>query len=396
MMSDATEKDANAGGTIREEFAQATMSRPRTEDGQERGFKINNLPADAVSVKRSEARNGDLRFDVEFAHQGNAVGRLKDLNLDELEIAVGDKNTRVIVLGKEQTHLQGSQLEPHDGLSPKELDRQIIEKEDRKRSVPGPLDAGAVAQGIKLTLPSAADTSFDKRNPNAIANASPPQAQRIESEDILPELREKLPRPVPPSIADRYLQVGERFYDNRREERTPAFTDRGDKFSTARHDDQVARDMVEMARARGWEKIELKGNEEFRRAAWVAAEEKGVQTKGYTPTEKEIETAANRRSAVEAVETTNITRDGELPANFRERAKTDPEALKAAGIQQLAKEVAKHLLDDPTLRARFVRTVEHRLEEHLKGDRPLPNLKLRNDQERERSDDGPREHSQGR
>ncbi len=397
MMS-TVEKELKAGGTDREELPAAGSSRPRSDDGHERGFRINNIAADAIAVRRSENARGDLQFDVEFAQQGKSLGRLSNLSLDDLETAVGEKNTRAAIEGKSEITLKGDQLAPYDGLTPKEQDRQIIEKETRKSADFSIDQRSARANEIPLTIPSAGDMEFDRKNPNAIENANPPkrQGQQIENEDILPHLREKAPRPVPPAIAEKYTQDGQRYYDRSSELKTPAFTDRGDKFSTARHDSQVASDMVEMARARGWEQIELKGDEEFRRAAWIAAEAKGIQTKGYTPTEKEIEVAANKRSTIEAVETTNITRDGELPADLRERAKTDPEALKAVGIRQLAKEVANHLLADRVLRERFERTVEHRLEEHLKGNRPLPSLKLRDDREKERGDDDLREQSVGR
>jgi putative DNA primase/helicase len=116
--------------------------------------------------------------------------------------------------------------------------------------------------------------------------------------------------------------------------RPPAFTDRGDKLSTDRSDDQVAHDMVAMASARGWREIELKGSEEFRRVAWVAKE---------------------------------------------------------AGIRALAKAVSRELLKDPKLQRRFEDIVAEHLRDRPRAGQPLPAVKLRGERAAARERDSHRE-----
>jgi hypothetical protein len=48
---------------------------------------------------------------------------------------------------------------------------------------------------------------------------------------------------------------------------------------------EIVRDLVAIAAHRGWEKIELTGSLEFRREAWLAASARGIETKGYEPSE---------------------------------------------------------------------------------------------------------------
>lgn len=48
---------------------------------------------------------------------------------------------------------------------------------------------------------------------------------------------------------------------------------------------EIVRDLVAIAAHRGWEKIELTGSLEFRREAWLAASARGIEAKGYEPTE---------------------------------------------------------------------------------------------------------------
>ncbi|MEM5312610.1 LPD7 domain-containing protein [Paraburkholderia sp. JHI869] len=41
--------------------------------------------------------------------------------------------------------------------------------------------------------------------------------------------------------------------------------------------------MVEVAKAKNWSELQIKGTEEFRRQAWIAAELAGVPTRGFRP-----------------------------------------------------------------------------------------------------------------
>lgn len=48
---------------------------------------------------------------------------------------------------------------------------------------------------------------------------------------------------------------------------------------------EIVRDLVAIAAHRRWERIELTGALEFKREAWLAASARGIETKGYQPTE---------------------------------------------------------------------------------------------------------------
>ena len=39
--------------------------------------------------------------------------------------------------------------------------------------------------------------------------------------------------------------------------------------------------MVELAQAKGWTKLDLKGTDEFKREAWLEASMRGLDTKGF-------------------------------------------------------------------------------------------------------------------
>ncbi|MDR6412185.1 UNVERIFIED_ORG: putative RNase H-like HicB family nuclease [Burkholderia sp. 1595] len=96
---------------------------------------------------------------------------------------------------------------------------------------------------------------------------------------------------VPKSVSNQYVAHDGKFLDRKSE--TVHFEDRGRSLSTASEDREVIAHMVEVAKAKNWGELQLKGSEEFRRQAWIAAELAGVPTRGFKP-------AAQDRAALTA------------------------------------------------------------------------------------------------
>lgn len=96
---------------------------------------------------------------------------------------------------------------------------------------------------------------------------------------------------VPEDVARRFLKVERDYYFL---DRTPAFSDRGDKLATRGEHPEVIRSLMDIAIARGWDNITVKGTESFRRAAWLEASQSGVKVAGYTPTALDLADLAGR------------------------------------------------------------------------------------------------------
>jgi hypothetical protein len=105
-------------------------------------------------------------------------------------------------------------------------------------------------------------------------------------------------RVVPASVARRFLKVETEYYFP---DKSPAFSDRGDKLATRGAHPEVVRSLVEIAQARGWTSITVKGTDEFRRSAWMEAAQAGMKVAGYQPTALDLAELANRpaRNVVE-------------------------------------------------------------------------------------------------
>lgn len=89
---------------------------------------------------------------------------------------------------------------------------------------------------------------------------------------------------VPDAIKQRFIQVDNKFHFP---DKTLAFEDRGRKLATRSENQEVVRSVVAIAHARGWDRITVRGTEEFRRAAWLEASLTGIEVSGYKPTKVE-------------------------------------------------------------------------------------------------------------
>lgn len=67
-----------------------------------------------------------------------------------------------------------------------------------------------------------------------------------------------------------------------------AFEDLGKRVATARIEPDVARSMIDLAQAKGWASIHVKGEDAFRRAAWLEASSRGMTATGYAPTPADL------------------------------------------------------------------------------------------------------------
>lgn len=66
-----------------------------------------------------------------------------------------------------------------------------------------------------------------------------------------------------------------------------------------KHDDrQTVTAVLDLAAARGWDTLRLRGTEDFRREAWVQAGVRNIATEGYKPTETDRQELARRQAAL--------------------------------------------------------------------------------------------------
>ncbi|EGJ8887027.1 hypothetical protein IOA86_004038 [Salmonella enterica] len=92
---------------------------------------------------------------------------------------------------------------------------------------------------------------------------------------------------VPDRVVKSYIEVEGKYYFQNRPD-SLAFVDKGAKLQTKLSNSQVAGSMIDIAEARGWTEIQVKGTEDFRREAWLQATARGLTAHGYKPKEEDL------------------------------------------------------------------------------------------------------------
>lgn len=146
---------------------------------------------------------------------------------------------------------------------------------------------------------------------------------------------------IPPQVEADYLRVGSKFYYPSRPDQV-AFEDKESRLSTKSNSQQVAATLVEIAEARGWKQIKVTGTEDFKRQAWLAAQLKGLDVKGYTPkdTDKALLQKAQAELPDNAIEA--------IKAQTKQQAsqeKIAPKASQSSAISAAPAEVKQDPID---------------------------------------------------
>jgi hypothetical protein len=120
---------------------------------------------------------------------------------------------------------------------------------------------------------------------------------------------------LPPHLRRKYYVVEvdaaeARIYADRGGEYLVAKAGR-DRLVTQVASIEIVRDLVAIAAHRGWQRIELTGSLEFKREAWLAASARGIEAKGYEPTELDRAALAKMQKGFE--------RGDKAPAFTRDR-----------------------------------------------------------------------------
>ena len=154
---------------------------------------------------------------------------------------------------------------------------------------PRPKQSSGVSEGLKPEQPD--NTT---REPSA-AKSEPGQT---DAAALLRGMDKKvvldLNYDTPESLKERYITIEGKLLSPGRQyaspdnPRTVLFTDKGSKLSTAKSDLQTVKDMLEVAKQKGWDSIKIKGSKEFKSLMFVMAESQGIRTSGYSPKPEDL------------------------------------------------------------------------------------------------------------
>jgi len=106
----------------------------------------------------------------------------------------------------------------------------------------------------------------------------------------------------PENVQAKFLyHQGQYFFKDRKN--APAFKDRGASLKTDAGDPVVIASMLDVAQAKGWASIRLKGEADYKREAWYQAKLRGLNVEGFDPQpadEARLKAEMERRDKIDA------------------------------------------------------------------------------------------------
>lgn len=320
-------------------------------------------------VEKSEA-------ELEQAREAAAHARMD--GVDAAAAVAADRRTQDAqerlqsVLEREGVNVPDSGQRVSNAIEQPLSERQINKLTKKREANEEELTAGAAAAGrAAAAAPSIGEGDNQVRDQSAFNDAA--------SKDRL----------VPEDVAAAFKRDGQKYLDAN-DPKKVAFVDKGNRLQTVRtFDDQAVAAMIQTADARGWSEVKVSGDEAFRRKAWIEATARGIEVKGYEPTEKDKMRAeqlgqqTGRTNAIEKNETVEAyrnARDGS-PKDKRDAAREHPELAGAFAFEAAARSFAKQRLA-PDAQERFADRTREMLERDLAQGKAVPEVRRRQEQER--------------
>jgi hypothetical protein len=251
--------------------------------------------ANALRFERTvQPQNGEPSYTLRFFNGRKQVERVDNIKESDLPDVVGARNAEML-----KTHgvarsepieggwrgfgvLKGDKLQGIDPVrensiepSP-ELDKEVRDWVAKRWR--GPVAPSLAAAGTEEPL--AAELHDSVAGVSTSDDAGKPGATPYRRVD-----RKRLLAPVPAGVARRFTQGEKNQYYFDQQRHNLAFVDKGIRLETKDASPVVAEALVDIAMARGWETMRVKGSKVFRREVWLAAELAGAHVVGYDPTE---------------------------------------------------------------------------------------------------------------
>lgn len=168
------------------------------------------------------------------------------------------------------------------------------------------------------------------------------------------------------ALAERFT-INAGTYRFRHDEGQVAFVDRDTSVTTQRNEPEVARAMVDLAEAKGWRALHLKGTPEFRAAAWMEASMRGLASRGYEPTQADRERLAARQQEQHR----NIIE----PVRAAAAGRTPEQETARAQLLGVAAQELKHAGINPATTAATLARMGERLDDMLAKGQALPTMR---------------------
>lgn len=271
------------------------------------------------------------------------MGKLKDIDADTLADSVGDKNAKAIMEhGEAKGSLKGEALMNEYGMTPEESARRAAMKEARKaveliqleqlepdaadeKNMVEPVKEkelevidgkeavaranllrqrereqlareqealGIKAEGKRIDVENLSEKALEQDDANDIAERTGGTTDRDSQQFTEREKNRQVE--LMEQVHSQFRVAGAKFYFKDQPGKL-AMKDKGERMVSASNDDRVAKAMATMAEAKGWKTIKVSGHPDFQREVWMEASLRGIEARGYKPTEQDLKLLEDKR-----------------------------------------------------------------------------------------------------
>lgn len=293
-----------------------------------------------------------------------------------------------------------SALEAHKAFDGK-ADREIFDNESNRLvgSITWQQDGSSPAWKMRPDFAAKvqAERPFDLAGANESANTierdDPERTRRVQIERNAVEqkstverddrvLKQDVATALPASFVGRYVKDGNKLVDAGNAEHV-ILVDKGAKLQVPREfDAESVKATVDVAEARGWASMKVAGDEKFRQAVYLEAASRGIEVKGYNPSEAERqwakENAAKHRSNSMVMESdvAKTFHNARTPAERQHAVDKHPELKKAFAIEAAYSQLAKRIQGKGSQDA-FMARMRDNIATDLAQGRELAEVRLR-------------------
>lgn len=151
---------------------------------------------------------------------------------------------------------------------------------------------GTLAEGKRTNVENLSEKATDQDTANDVAERTSNTADRHGQQFTEREKNRQIE--LMEQLHHQFRVSGAKFHFKDQPEQI-AFKDKGEKMVSASNDERVAKAMATMADAKGWKTIKVSGHPDFQREVWMEASLRGLEVRGFKPSEQDIKALEGRR-----------------------------------------------------------------------------------------------------
>lgn len=222
----------------------------------------------------------------------------------------------------------------------------------------------------------------DERTANSGAPRRPLELNELRRTDE--NARDKPSFDIPDRLNAYYHQDGRAYRSATRNDKIE-FVDRGNRMHGYRPISTFTiRSMVEIAESRGWKEMALTGDKAFQSRAYVEAKDRGIEVKGYQPTDKDQELLRNRADRREARSNPKVQAflNASDEKTMKAAARKFPELKEAFAALKVVDKIAESVPGGEKAQANFKGLMQDKIALALHRGEPLPEVKIKQEQEK--------------